>query len=78
MMGPGNTDKSMVSRYFWLIHEPNIENLRDCCINFDFKLSLQLNVGTLSRILPRGYLRILKHTYTFFITLTLLLQKIFN
>ena len=31
MMGPGNIGKSMVSRYFWLIHEPNIENLQDCC-----------------------------------------------
>lgn len=31
IMGPGNTCKSMVSRYFWLICEPNIENLQDCC-----------------------------------------------
>ena len=30
-MGPGNTGKSMVSRYFWLIHEPNIETLQDFC-----------------------------------------------
>ena len=31
MMGPGNISKSMVSRYFWLIHEPNIQNFQDCC-----------------------------------------------
>ena len=31
MMGQGNTSKSMVSRYFWLIHEPNIKNLQDFC-----------------------------------------------
>ena len=31
MMGLGNTSESMVSRYFWLIREPNIENLQDCC-----------------------------------------------
>ena len=31
MMGPGNTCKSMVSRYFWLIREPNIENFQYCC-----------------------------------------------
>ena len=30
-MGLGNIGKYMVSRYFWLIHEPNIENLQDCC-----------------------------------------------
>ena len=28
-MGLGNIGKSMVSRYFWLIHEPNIENFQD-------------------------------------------------
>lgn len=31
MMGLGNAGKSMVSRYFWLIHEPNIENFQDFC-----------------------------------------------
>ena len=31
MMGPSNIGKSMVSRYFWLIREPNIENLQDYC-----------------------------------------------
>ena len=31
MMELGNTSKSMVIRYFWLIHEPDIENLQDCC-----------------------------------------------
>ena len=31
MMGIGNTSKSMVSRYFLLICEPNIENFQDCC-----------------------------------------------
>ena len=29
-MGLGNTSKSMISRYFWLICEPNIENFQDC------------------------------------------------
>ena len=31
MMGLDNIGKSMASRYFWLIREPNIENLQDCC-----------------------------------------------
>ncbi|XP_057867281.2 uncharacterized protein LOC131074642 [Cryptomeria japonica] len=30
-MGPGNVGKSMISRYFWLIRECNIENYLDCC-----------------------------------------------
>ena len=30
-MALGSTNKSMVSRYFWLIREPNIEKLQDCC-----------------------------------------------
>ena len=30
-MGPSNTCKSMVSKYFWLICQPNIKNLQECC-----------------------------------------------
>lgn len=39
MMRLGNIGKSMVYIYFWLIHEPNIENLQDCCT----LTTLQLN-----------------------------------
>ena len=31
MIGLGNIGKYMVSRYFWLIHEPKIENLQYYC-----------------------------------------------
>ena len=30
-VGPGHEGKSLVSRYFWLIHEDDIETLQDCC-----------------------------------------------